>query len=217
MYPDLYKGLRLKPKDLTTYDSPLISFEEKTVIPKGQIRLPIQAGSEMVEVDIIVVDAYSPYMAIVARPWLHTMEAVSSTLHQKVKYLLGGHVEEIQSKPPESSACGPTKEPKCEDLEKFVIGGDLEKFFQVRAQLPPQEKEELLEFLRRNIDVFAWDTYEASGVDPNFIYHHLNVNPSITPKKKLPRRPSKKHVDAVREEVIKLKQAGAINEVFYPE
>ena len=40
----------------------------------------------MVEVDFIVVDAYSPYTAIVARPWLHTLGAVSSTLHQKVKY-----------------------------------------------------------------------------------------------------------------------------------
>ena len=27
MYPDLYKGLNLKPKDLTTYESPLVSFE----------------------------------------------------------------------------------------------------------------------------------------------------------------------------------------------
>ena len=35
MYPDLYKGLKLKPKDLTAYDSPLVSFEGKTVIPKG--------------------------------------------------------------------------------------------------------------------------------------------------------------------------------------
>ena len=34
MYPDLYKGLNLKPKDLTTYDSPLISFEGKTVTPR---------------------------------------------------------------------------------------------------------------------------------------------------------------------------------------
>ena len=41
IYPDLYKGLNLKPEDLTAYESPLISFEEKTVIPKGQIRLPI--------------------------------------------------------------------------------------------------------------------------------------------------------------------------------
>ena len=44
---------------------------------------------------------------------------------------------------------------KCEDLEKVVIGGDSEKFFQIGAQLPPQEKEELVEFLKRNIDVFA--------------------------------------------------------------
>ena len=41
MYPDLYKELNLRPKDLTAYDSPLISFEGKTVTPKGQIRLPI--------------------------------------------------------------------------------------------------------------------------------------------------------------------------------
>ena len=86
MYPDLYKGLNLKPEDLTTYNSPLVSFEGKTVIPRGQIRLPIQTGLEVVEVDFIVVDAYSPYTAIVARPWLHALGAVSSTLHEKVKY-----------------------------------------------------------------------------------------------------------------------------------
>ena len=68
MYPDLYKGLNLKLEDLTAYDSPLINFEGKTVVPKGQIRLPIQTESEVVEVDFIMVDAYSPYTAIVARP-----------------------------------------------------------------------------------------------------------------------------------------------------
>ena len=35
MYPDLYKGLNLKFEDLMAYASPLISFERKTVIPKG--------------------------------------------------------------------------------------------------------------------------------------------------------------------------------------
>ena len=67
MYPDLYKGLNLKPEDLTTYKSPLVSFKGKTIIPKGQIRLPIQTDSEIVEVDFIVVDSYSPYTAIVAK------------------------------------------------------------------------------------------------------------------------------------------------------
>ena len=69
--------------------------------------------------------------------------------------------------------------------------------------------------LRRNVDVFAWDTYEAPGLDPKFIWHHLNVNPSITPKRQPPRRPSKEHVEAVKSAVTKLKQAGAIKEVFY--
>ena len=66
MYPNLYKGLNLKPKNLIGYDSPLLCFDGKVVIPKGQIRLPLQAGLEAIEVDFIVVDAYSPYTAIVA-------------------------------------------------------------------------------------------------------------------------------------------------------
>ena len=95
MYPNLYKGLNLKSEDLTAYASPLISFEGKTVIPKGQIRLPIQTDVEVVEVDFIVVDSYSPYTAIVARPWLHVLGAVSSTLHQNEKYPSEGLVKEI--------------------------------------------------------------------------------------------------------------------------
>ena len=86
MYPDLYKGLSLRSEDLTPYSSPLVSFEGNVIIPKGQIRLPVQTSSEIVEVDFIVVDAYSPYTAIIARPWLYTLGAVSSTLHQKIKY-----------------------------------------------------------------------------------------------------------------------------------
>ena len=39
MYPDLYKGLNLKAEDLMPYSSPLVSFEWKIVIPKGQDRL----------------------------------------------------------------------------------------------------------------------------------------------------------------------------------
>ena len=59
MYPDLYRGLNLKPGDLTAYDSPLVSFEGNFFILRGQIRLLVLGGSEVVEVDFIVLDAYS--------------------------------------------------------------------------------------------------------------------------------------------------------------
>ncbi|XP_030940018.1 uncharacterized protein LOC115964931 [Quercus lobata] len=139
MYPNLYKGLGLKLEDLTPYNSPLIRFDGKLVIPMGMIKLPIQTGLEIVEVNFIMVDN-SPYTAI--------------------------------------------------------------------------EKEELIEFLKRNIDVFAWDAYDTPRIDPAFIYHYLNVNSAIIPKKQPPRHPSKGHANAIRDEVAKLKCAGAIKEVF---
>ena len=95
MYPDLYKELGLKTENLTTYSSLLVSFEGKMVVPKGQIRLPVQDSTDVIEMDFIVVDAFSPYTAIMGRPWLHTLGAVSSTLHQNVKYPSGDQVLEI--------------------------------------------------------------------------------------------------------------------------
>ena len=55
----------------------------------------MQAGTNVVEVDFIVVDAFSPYTAIMGKPWLHSLGAVSSTLHQKLKYPSEGQVLEI--------------------------------------------------------------------------------------------------------------------------
>ena len=81
MYTNFFKGLNLKPENLTAYSSPLVSFEGKMVIPKAQIRLPVQTGSDVVEVDFIVVNVFSPYTAIIGKPWLHTLGAISSTLH----------------------------------------------------------------------------------------------------------------------------------------
>ncbi|XP_023919911.1 uncharacterized protein LOC112031454 [Quercus suber] len=95
MYPDLFRGLNLKPEDLTAYSSPLVGFEGKSVIPVGMIRLPVQTSSEVVEVDFVMVDAFFPYTAILGRPWLHALGAVSPILHQKVKYPSEGQVSEI--------------------------------------------------------------------------------------------------------------------------
>ena len=105
MYPDLYKGLKLKLEDLMPYGSPLMSFDGKLVIPKGMIRLPIQTGPEIVEVNFIVVNTYSPYIAIVGRPWLHTLGAAASSLHQKVKFPLEDQILEIRGCQPTARQC----------------------------------------------------------------------------------------------------------------
>ena len=50
-----------------------------------------------------------------------------------------------------------------------------------------------------------WDAYDALGIDLNFIYHHLNVNPSATLKKQSPQRLSREYADVIKDKVKKLK------------
>jgi len=64
MYPDLYKGLGLKPEDLSKYDTSLVGFDGKVVVPEGQIKLSVVTEGKEVRVNFIVVNAFSPYMAI---------------------------------------------------------------------------------------------------------------------------------------------------------
>ena len=78
------------------------------------------------------------------------------------------------------------------------------------------DKIKMLLFLIQNVDVFAWSPYEVPRVDPEFIVHILNVDPSFPPKKQKPRRSAKEHVEAMRSKVWRLKEAEAIREAFFP-
>ena len=86
MYPDLFKGLGLKNQDLAKYDSPLVSFDGRVVIPQGQISLPVSMKGKEVIMTFIVVNTFSFYTAILGRPWIHAMGAIPLTLHMKVKF-----------------------------------------------------------------------------------------------------------------------------------
>ena len=81
----------------------------------------------------------------------------------------------------------------------------------------PMEKAELVKFLKTNIDAFAWNAYDVSGIDPGLACHRLNINPKAVLRKQFSRRSSKDHAEAVKIKANKLKQARAIKEIFYPE
>ena len=68
MYPDLFRRLGLKNDDLSKYDTPLVGFDGRMVIPKRQISLPINLEGKEVMVTYIVVNSFSPYTVILVRP-----------------------------------------------------------------------------------------------------------------------------------------------------
>lgn len=65
-----------------------------------------------------------------------------------------------------------------EDHLTVSINEDSSCFFLVGTALSDPEQEQLISFLKRNIEIFTWTPYEMLGVDTSFIYHKLNVNPN---------------------------------------
>ena len=104
-----------------------------------------------------------------------------------------------------------------EKLETIELAeGDPMKTTQVGTSLNPQTKEEIINFLKDNLDVFAWSHEDMLGIPANIIQHHLNVDP----KKKLVQQRrrvfSPERNKAVMDEVNKLLATNFIGEVYYP-
>ena len=71
---------------MSKYDTLLVGFDGRMVVLEGQISLLVNMEGREVVVAFIVVNLFSPYTAILGRPWIHAMGAIPSTLHVKVKF-----------------------------------------------------------------------------------------------------------------------------------
>ena len=80
-----------------------------------------------------------------------------------------------------------------------------------------EEKEKLVNFLRANIDVFAWHPYNMSGIDAKVMCHRLHIDKNFKPVKQKPRRGALEKARAIEEEVHKLFKARTIRETQFPE
>ncbi|XP_023886536.1 uncharacterized protein LOC111998674 [Quercus suber] len=199
MYPDLFKRLGLMKQDLSKYNTLLVGFDGRVVIPEGQIFLPVNMEGKEVTVTFVVVNSFSPYTAILGKPWIHAMGAIPSTLHVKVKFptehgiaVVNGNqqvarqclVAAVGWKNKQNSREG-TEASCAEELIRVKILSNSNRYFQVGASMEDKDK----------------SPYEVPGVDPEFIVRKLNIDPSFPPKKQRPRRSTEEHVKAVRQEV----------------
>jgi hypothetical protein len=63
----------------------------------------------------------------------------------------------------------------------------------IGAHLSPKEEKELIQFLNKNTDVFAWSANDLQGVDRDIIEHTLETDEKIMLKSKnLEKCPKKK-------------------------
>ena len=69
-----------------------------------------------------------------------------------------------------------------EKLETIkLVEGSLGKMTQIRTNLSPATKEVIVNFLKDNLDVFAWNHEDMPGIPASIIQHLLNVDPKKKP------------------------------------
>ncbi len=88
---------------------------------------------------------------------------------------------------------------------------------QVGSGLSSLEKEQLIEFLRANKDIFAWSPADMPGIDPEVMVHRLQVKPTSRPVLQKKRGSAPERQQAAAEEVDRLLEAGFSREVSYPD
>ena len=109
-------------------------------------------------------------------------------------------------------------EDKVEALEVVeLVEGQVTKTTRIGTTLSPEMRAKLVQFLKENLDVFAWSHEDMSGIAPEIIQHKLNVNPDRKPVQQKRRVFTPEQDQAVTDEVTKLLAAGFIREVHYPE
>ena len=100
-------------------------------------------------------------------------------------------------------------------LEEVIVREG--RVLQIGTCLTQEIREGLVDFLRRNIEVFAWSHEDMPGISPEEIVHVLNVDPDMKPMKQKRRKFAPERVEAIAVEVEKLLKAQFIREVYYPD
>ena len=105
-----------------------------------------------------------------------------------------------------------------EVLEDVLLyESNLEKFTRIGTSMEEKTKRDLVRFLKRSTNVFAWTHEDMSGIDLNLVTHRLNVSSSYQPVHQKKRVFASRRDNAIKEEVHKLITSGFIREVYYPD
>ncbi|XP_062100843.1 uncharacterized protein LOC133806770 [Humulus lupulus] len=171
--------------------------------PVGSIRLPLTVGmaptSNIVMALFVVIDIPSPYNAMIGRPALYDLRAVTSVFHLLIKF-------------PTRAGVGPV-----EELEEVLLDPKHQtRVFKVGKEFSGNIRSALIQFLWNNQDV-AWSHDDMVGICPTIISYTLNIDTKhfkLVQQKRRSLDPTR--ANALKEEVEKLRNNEFIREVFYP-
>lgn len=244
LYLSVFEQMRIKKEKIQATTAPLVDFMGAKLYPVGIITLPVIAEicphQVTKAVNFLIVDRPLAYNAIIERPTLNKMKAVTSTYYllmcfptEEVGEVRGDqtmarecYVTSLKGKESREALVIEDMEDRdddqlrrigpAEDLEELGIDPNHpERVVHLERMLPEEIKLHLQKLLTTYRDVFAWTHADMPSIDQRVITHRLSVDPTV----KLVRQKKRTFItdqnQAIGEEVEKLRKAGFIWEVAY--
>ena len=200
IYLPAFQQLKLDPKRLRLFESPLVSFNGDRVYPRGIMTLTVTVGTQprqlTHQLDFLVVDCPSSYNVIIGRPILNRWKAAMSTYCLKIKFPTDNGVGEVRRNQILARECYQAvlakrenhtwiigeEENNVEALETVALVEDgTTKTTRIGTTLSPKMRTRLIQFLKENLDVFAWSPEDMPCISPKIIQHKLNVDSERKP------------------------------------
>ncbi|RDX74304.1 hypothetical protein CR513_45969, partial [Mucuna pruriens] len=187
---------------------------ESSGVPiKGTVELDMVFGegssARVIPVLYTVVEAKAFYNIIMGQPTLNKLKAIVSTYHLYMKYPIGEGVGSVWADSHVARRCyeDSLKVRQCmlainldlrcqyeherphltKEVKDVQVGPKEAQKTKIGTTMNLEEEADLMHFLRRNNDVFAWSPNDMPDIDPGFMYHQLSIMPgarSITQKKR---------------------------------
>ncbi|GJS96318.1 reverse transcriptase domain-containing protein [Tanacetum coccineum] len=179
--------------------APLLGFSGEISWPLGQISLMVSSGdgehSASALMNFMVGRSPSPYNGIIGRPSLRKVQAVPSTAHGMLKFLVKWGIVTLHNNTIIPAECrmvveAPNELPPNESVasegikvathpeypeQTVIIGGSLSE----------KRRMELCDVLKSNLDIFAWKPADMTGVPRSITEHRLNVRKGCPPIRKV--------------------------------
>ncbi|GKB91087.1 reverse transcriptase domain-containing protein [Tanacetum coccineum] len=193
----------------------LTGFSRETIWPLGQLRLLVTIGdadhSTRAWMNFMIVRSLSSYNGIIRRPGIREIQAVPSIAHGMLKFPVDGGIVTIRNTILISAECATVITSSKETPKE--IGVRHENFnvalhpnfpdqeVAIRGTLSAKERTELCSLLKKNLDIFAWQPSDMTGIPRSIAEHRLNIWEGYSPVRQKKRGKAPEHAKAIQAEI----------------
>nr|GEW06768.1 reverse transcriptase domain-containing protein [Tanacetum cinerariifolium] len=195
LYEHCFNRLRPEIKNqMVPATTSLTGFSGETIWPLGQLKLPVTIGdathSTKAWMNFMVVKSMSPYNGIIGRPGLKAIQAVPSTVHGMLKFPVEGRIATIHSTILIPTECASVTTSSVIPREEMTYPANF--IVALHPDFPDQEvviggslsdkgRTELCSVLKKNLDIFAWQLSDMTGVPRSVAEHQFNIREGYSP------------------------------------